>query len=293
MVACVSLLAACSDKAPAPVAAPIPVATPAPAPAAVKPAPAVTAQADDAILMKAIFGDRYRPDTEDALAEMPDRDDRASKGRYVVSASDSTVLPTGETVLTTNGKFMDDDDVVYASNGEGGLLSVFFMRQQEGKWQVVKRHENIATIGSNGQFSGAKFPMLGKNKPGLAVFGFHMTQGISVETLTLFDLTDQGARRVTEQEIRVASDNEGDCDEKLAMECWKVDSTWRMVPATVPGDYDDMLMEFSGQISIAPGERKEEPTGPRVVEKINSKARYAYDGKSYKLVEGKNQVRLP
>ncbi len=282
----ISLLAACSDK--------VPVAAPTTPPVAAKPAPAPTTQDKiDAILMKAVFGAQYQPGTQEALVTMPDPDNKGATEKFLVTAAGSTVLKTGETVFVTSGEHVDEEGKTSPSTAQGGLLSVYFMRQENGKWEIIKRHENIDAIGSNGQFGPVLWPMLGKGKPGMAINSFYMNQGISIQMVTLFDLANHGVRAVTDGGILTDSSNGGDCDEELAMECWDTSASWRVVPAKMPGEYDDLLLETTGTMSAAPGERKEPATGPRVTVNVAGKARYAFDGKHYKVVEGENLVRTP
>jgi hypothetical protein len=281
-----ALLPACSEKT---TAATPPVAA-APAAPAKPMAPPTTGEKIDEILLKAVFGKQYRPASRDALVSMPDLENRSATGQYVVSAAANTVLKTGETVLVVNGNPADDAGEAQTNHAEGGLLSVYLLRQAEGKWQILKRHENITNLGSDGQIGTVEWTMLAIDKPGLAVINGGTWQGNSIASLALFDLKAATMRDLIPAGVAVHSDNQGACDPKSATECWTVTGKWRFAAPKAAADYDDLLVDFSGEKSERAENADGEPAGPRKSEKIGGAARYAYDGKQYKLVEGENVV---
>lgn len=291
--ACLAFTAACSEKVSPPPAAPLAAAPiPAPRPAA-GPAPATTPSAEDkaaAILMRAVYGENYRAVSGDALAELPNPDDRSSPMNFVVSPVAHTVLPTGETVLVANAEFAAEDGTAQSAHANGGLLNVYLMRQEEGQWKILKRHENVATLGSHGQLGTVQWVTLAKDKPGLAVLSGGTWQGYTVENLAVFDLTANIMRELTGEHISIHSDSDGGCDPEGEGECWSVTGKWRFEPAKAAADYDDIVIDFSGQTSKGAAASKGQPATPRVENKVTGKARYAYDGKAYKLVEGANPV---
>ena len=283
-----SLLFACTDKT----ISVAPTPAPAAANAASTRAPTTTEKIDD-ILMAAVFGLKYVAGKREIVATMSDPDNQGETGEYLVRPGGSTILKNGVTVFVTSGQAMDDDGEPESSFGTGGLMSVFFLRQQDGKWVILQRLENIVALGSNGQLGSIEWPMLGKDKQGMAIASSFMTQGIMLESLSLFEVGENKVRKVSGDGIRTEASNDGDCVKELSMECFDTVGKWRMVPPKVAGDYDDFLLEVKGTISSAPGDYKETATGPRVTEKISGTARYAFDGKQYKIVEGENLVREP
>ena len=315
LLAC-SLLSACSDKtatppaAPAPVPVPVatPAATPAEAPAAEAPAAAKSdemktpeARARDskqaAAMMLAIFGKNYRPDSDDALADLPDpdsKDAKADKLSYVVSAVSHKLLPDGRAILVANAETANTEGSAESGHSSPGLLNVFYLAPKgkpgDEAWQVVTRLENIATLGSSGQLGEVHWVMLGAGKQGLAIRHGYTGQGYTITQLALFEL---GTDKVTELDggIDLHSDNEGACGPEMD-NCWLVDGNWHFAAARDGGAYDDLLIDFTGASrKIKPGVQvKEDQEPPRLVTQMNGRARYAFDGKKYKLVEGKNIV---
>ena len=315
LLAC-SLLSACSDKtatppaAPAPVPVPVatPAATPAEAPAAEAPAAAKSdemktpeARARDskqaAAMMLAIFGKNYRPDSDDALADLPDpdsKDARADKLSYVVSAVSHKLLPDGRAILVANAETANTEGSAESGHASPGLLNVFYLAPKgkpgDESWQVVTRLENIATLGSSGQLGEVHWVMLGAGKQGLAIRHGYTGQGYTITQLALFEL---GTDKVTELDggIDLHSDNEGACGPEMD-NCWLVDGNWHFAAARDGGAYDDLLIDFTGASrKIKPGVQvKEDQEPPRLITQMNGRARYAFDGKKYKLVEGKNIV---
>ena len=315
LLAC-SLLSACSDKtatppaAPAPVPVPVatPAATPAEAPAAEAPAAAKSdemktpeARARDskqaAAMMLAIFGKNYRPDSDDALADLPDpdsKDAKADKLSYVVSAVSHKLLPDGRAILVANAETANTEGTAESAHASPGLLNVFYLAPKgkpgDEAWQVVTRLENIATLGSSGQLGEVHWVMLGAGKQGLAIRHGYTGQGYTITQLALFEI---GAGKVTELDggIDLHSDNEGACGPEMD-NCWMVDGNWHFAAARDGGAYDDLLIDFTGASrKIKPGVQvKDDQEPPRLITQMNGRARYAFDGKKYKLVEGKNIV---
>lgn len=315
LLAC-SLLSACSDKtatppaAPAPVPVPVatPAATPAEAPAAEAPAAAKSdemktpeARARDskqaAAMMLAIFGKNYRPDSDDALADLPDpdsKDAKADKLSYVVSAVSHKLLPDGRAILVANAETANTEGSAESGHSSPGLLNVFYLAPKgkpgDEAWQVVTRLENIATLGSSGQLGEVHWVMLGAGKQGLAIRHGYTGQGYTITQLALFEL---GTDKVTELDggIDLHSDNEGACGPEMD-NCWMVDGNWHFAAARDGGAYDDLLIDFTGASrKIKPGVQvKDDQEPPRLITQMNGRARYAFDGKKYKLVEGKNIV---
>lgn len=315
LLAC-SLLGACSDKTATPPAAPAPVPVPVATPAANPPeAPAaeapVAAKSDEmktpearardskleAAMMQAIFGKNYRPDSDDALADLADPDSkeaRADKLSYVVSAVSHKLLPDGSAILVANAETANTEGTAESAHASPGLLNVFFLapkgQPEDGQWQVVKRLENIATLGSSGQLGEVHWVMLGANKPGLAIRHGYTGQGYTITQLALFEIGD-GKVTSLDGAIDLYSDNMGACGPETD-ECWMVKGNWRFAPARNGGAYDDLLIDFKGASEkIKPGVTvKPDEDPPRIATPLNNHARYGFDGKGYKLIEGKNTV---
>lgn len=282
------LLCACS-KPPAP--APATVAASVVASATPTSSTPANPKQDEAVLMQAVFGNGYRAERAEALAQLPDPDDRKAVGNYVVSAVAHTVLADGLTVLVANAEIADDDGKADSGHASPGLLNVFFLKQQAGKWTVLKRHENISAIGSFGQLGTVSWIKLASGKSGLAVVGGFTGQGYNTEQLTLFDLSETSVAEVADG-IELHSDNQGACGPDTS-ECWDVSAKWSFVAPATPGPYDDLLLVFSGSSSVAREGSKPKPGADdveRSVTPVKGRARYAFDGKSYKLVEGENLV---
>lgn len=291
--ACLALTAACSEKVvTAPVVPLAEAAVPAAQPVA-EPTPAAKPSAEDkaaALLMQAVYGASYRPATGDALAALPNPDDRTSPMHFVVSHVAHTVLPSGETVLVANAEFAAEDGTAQSAHANGGLLNVYLLRQESGRWNILKRHENVATLGSHGQLGTVHWVTLAKDKPGLAVLNGGTWQGYTVTNLAVFDLAAENMKELTGEQIQIHSDSDGGCDPEGDGECWSVTGKWRFEPARAAAAYDDIVIDFSGQTSKGGAPNKGQGAAPRVEQKVSGTARYAYDGKTYKLVEGVNPV---
>ncbi|PIF11679.1 hypothetical protein [Janthinobacterium sp. 13] len=307
-----ALLGACSDKtAPASadvaadVAADVPAAAADTASTEHVPPPAATAPRTEAMntpqarelevgMMRAVFGKDYRSDSDDALADLSDPDNHVDKLSYVVSAVSHKLLPDGRAILVANAETANTEGTAESAHASPGLLNVFFLapkgQPEDGQWQVVKRLENIATLGSSGQLGEVHWVMLGANKPGLAIRHGYTGQGYTITQLALFEIGD-GKVTAIDGGIDLYSDNMGACGPDTD-ECWMVDGKWRFAPARNGGAYDDLLIDFKGASEkIKPGVTvKPDEDPPRIATPLNGHARYGFDGKGYKLVEGKNTV---
>ncbi|WP_219136595.1 hypothetical protein [Janthinobacterium sp. UMAB-60] len=303
-----ALLGACSEKtapAKAQEAADAPAAAVEPAPADIVPPPAATApktnemntpqaREREAGMMRAVFGKGYRSDSEDALADLPDPDNHVDSLSYVVSAISHKLLPDGRAILVANAETANTEGTAESAHASPGLLNVFFLapkgQPDEGQWQVVKRLENIAALGSSGQLGEVHWVMLGANKPGLAIRHGYTGQGYTITQLALFEIGD-GKVTSLDGAIDLYSDNMGACGPETD-ECWLVSGKWRFATARNGGAYDDLLIDFTGASEkIKPGVTvKPDQDPPRIATPLNGHARYGFDGKGYKLVEGKNTV---
>ncbi|KAB8054727.1 hypothetical protein GCN78_03375 [Janthinobacterium rivuli] len=306
-----ALLGACSDKtAPASASAAADVAAEVPAAADTAstehvPPPAATAPRTEAMstpqarereagMMRAVFGKDYRSDSDDALADLSDPDNHVDKLSYVVSAISHKLLPDGRAILVANAETANTEGTAESAHASPGLLNVFFLapkgQPEDGQWQVVKRLENIAALGSSGQLGEVHWVMLGADKPGLAIRHGYTGQGYTITQLALFEIGD-GKVTALDGGIDLYSDNMGACGPDTD-ECWMVDGKWRFAPARNGGAYDDLLIDFKGASEkIKPGVTvKPDEDPPRIATPLNGHARYGFDGKGYKLVEGKNTV---
>lgn len=309
-----ALLGACSDKtapASADLAADAAAAVPAAAAAADSasaeyvPPPSATSPRTEAMntpqarerevgMMRAVFGKDYRSDSDDALADLPDPDNHVDKLSYVVSAVSHKLLPDGSAILVANAETANTEGTAESAHASPGLLNVFFLAPkgtpEDGQWQVVKRLENIAALGSSGQLGEVHWVMLGANKPGLAIRYGYTGQGYTITQLALFEIGD-GKVASLDGAIDLYSDNMGACGPETD-ECWTVKGNWRFAPARNGGAYDDLLIDFKGASEkIKPGVAvKQDEDPPRIATPLNGHARYGFDGKGYKLIEGKNPV---
>lgn len=248
----------------------------------------------DARLMRAVFGPAYDAASRMAKVSLPDPDRRGKSALYFVQASAHTTLPDGVTVLAANALPPGDDGASAPdpSHATQGLLNVFFVKQQAGTWSVVRRHENVGAFGSHGNLGAIRWVTLAAGKPGLAIGNFYTGQGQTIDQLALFDLGDAGLAQLAAG-IDLHSDNDGACEDDTA-KCWNVDGKYSFVAPRKPGPYDDLLIVFSGQIEAGPensvADRDNMTPVKRVTTPLRGQARYAFDGKRYTLVEGKNSV---
>jgi hypothetical protein len=225
-------------------------------------------------LMTAVFKGAYHPERKEAFVEMA-RDGK--RGHYIVQAKAAARLPSGAVVLVLSGAPALDAASPQKSHASGGLLSVCFL---SGKSLLTCR-ENVAELGSHGDFGDVHFISLGDNKPALAITHGGTWQGYTVESLAVFALEDNQVHNLTREGIRLSSGNlEGGCLDSTSR-CWQVQGQWRLDRSAPAGAYRALELEFSGKYTKGP-RRGAVPKG--------SIARYEVVSGQYKLVKGSNIV---
>lgn len=244
---------------------------------------APTTEAQLAELMKAVFGDKYNAAKSVAVGPLPDLEVRDETATYSITAHDSTMLPTGETVLLANALLVDQYGEVVDSHAASGLLNLYVLRKKSDQWEVIRRHENIDALGSFGNLGSSRWIQLGQGRTGLAMTHGGTWQGYTIEILDLYDISNGDVRKLTKEGINMHSDNSGGCSPEV--ECWDVSGKWTLEPTVDANAYPDLMITFTGE------ERDIVEGAEREAKPINMKARYRFDGSAYKLVEGANPAR--
>lgn len=261
LIHCFALAAALSASGPQLAAAPAP--------------PAAKAQPSKDTLMQAVFGSRYRPDGE-TLADLPTLEDRKKVRRYALTPLATELLPSGEMVLLAQAIFADERGDEGEAVLNGPLVNVFLLRETGGKWVVVKRHHNIVYRGYGTRPGSVLFTRLGQDRHGLAIATVNLDEGCNSGVLHLYDLQDTPLRDLAGM-TNLQTDTP-DCNGIGMKQASSVTSTWHLAPPKVAGAlYDDLVMVF-----------KTEKFG-KAATKVS--ARYAYDGKTYRLVAGANPLQ--
>ncbi|MYN18762.1 hypothetical protein GTP81_18595 [Rugamonas sp. FT107W] len=281
--AMLSGLAGCSRKQSAPAA---PASAPA-ATAAATPPPA----SDYAPLMQVVFGPAYRAAQDDAVADLPDPDHPGRKLHMALNAVDMERLPSGDTVLVVSGQHANAAGDADSAHVDGGYLSLYLLRQEGKQWKLVRRHDNVASLGSSGNIGELRWIELAAGKPGIAMLHGGVWQGYAITLLSLFDPAATEVRDLAGA-IPVQSDNEGACGPSTK-KCWQAEAAWRFEPAATPGGYDDLVLTFSGEertALTAPSSPDHNEDVEREVRPLSGTARYVYERGAYRLREGVNPV---
>lgn len=225
-------------------------------------------------LMTAVFKDAYDPAKQQAFVEMTHA---GKRGHYLVQAKAAARLPNGTVVLVLSGARANDADSPQKPHSAGGLLSVCFL---SGKALLTCR-ENVAELGSFGEFGNVNFISLGENKPALAITYGGMWGGYYTDVLSVFALEDNQVHNLSRDGIRLSSGNlPGGCESR-STRCWAVQGQWRLDRSSKAGDYRAIEIEFTGKFTKGPGKGKV-PKG--------TIARYEVVSGQYKLVKGRNIV---
>ena len=234
-------------------------------------------------LMRVIYG---ASKDDHVIAALPDYGDRKETGRYRLRPVAMRELGDGRVALVANANFADDEE---PSHGQPGLLNAYLLQKQGAGWQVLRRFENVAEMGSWGRLGIVKWVELGAGRPGFAVISGGTWQGTTIRNMALFDLGDAQLRDLAEKVGLVASDNDGDCEEDRQY-CWNIEGRWRFERTTQQA-YDDLVFEFDG---FAEGRAEGgAQASPRKRVSVSGTARYAFRDGEYVLASGEHLVPSP
>lgn len=236
-------------------------------------------------LLRAVYGaEAMRADY--LLAEMPSPDQRDAVGIYRLEPVAMHELADGRVAVVANAQMADDKEEGMSSHATPGLLSAYLLRQADGQWRVEARHENIAELGSFGQFGEVEWVTLGEGRPGFTVQHGGTWQGHTISHLSVFDLNDRAMHDLT-GDVPIFSSNEGACGGDVPL-CWNTEAKWQFEKR--PGArYDDLVLRFTGFEETRPDDAPEDAARER--KEHSGMARYKFNGRAYVLVEGENIVR--
>jgi hypothetical protein len=223
-------------------------------------------------LMKAAYQNQYRARTHDALTQMSGHGE--DPGWYTVTPITRRWLNPQRIVLVTAGA------PAQASHAASAALSFFLLEREGVGWHVVQRNPMVDEVGSFGQLASSEWTWLKPNVPGFVAKGGDTSGGYTIVLASFYD--PQANPVVPLAAIRIYSDTEGACADEV-QHCWAVEGKWKMMPSSAR--YDDIVVDFSGWDELAP-----QPGAKRVRKPVSGRARYRFDGKSYRLVEGANLV---
>jgi hypothetical protein len=284
------LLSACSRKEPPAPPAAAPVAQ---APVAAKPATAPAAEDPYAPLMRAVFGSRYRPEQGNALAPLPDPWVDGMQTPLLLTGIASTRLPSGVTVLAVAGEDVDNNGDPDSSLGQPAYLSLYLLREEGGQWRVLRRHENVAKLGSEGHVGKVSWVALGPGRPGLAIESRVANRGQANDQLSLFDPAAE--KVVLADGILIHSDNDDDCGD-YRPKCWNNTAKWQLDSASGATPYHDLVLTIESKLRNAkPGaiEAAEQAGNDEIARDEwtgQSTARYVFADGQYRLREGRNEI---
>jgi hypothetical protein len=233
-------------------------------------------------LMRSIFGDTYRAADDVALAVIEDGADAGYWRMTLYAAKD---LPDGRTAVVVNGAPSDENGADNAAHSSPGMLNVFTLRRQDGTWQVIERHQDVSTMGSNGNIGVVKWVVLGTGQLGIIVSSGGTWFGSTNANAEIFDL-DHGIRSLGG--FAELSSNAGGCVPETE-DCWDVEGKISTVPVTRAGDYRDIVVDFAGK-HFRVTENANGSYVEHLTRTVRQTARYRFNGKTYALVSGKNPV---
>lgn len=236
--------------------------------------------------MQAVFGASDDDAKRMAVADLPDPGHAGGLLHLALLGVDARRLPSGETVLVVQGEHADRDGDRQSSHADGGLLSIYLLRQESGKWTVLRRHENVAAMGSFGQIGATRWVRTPAGRQLLAVVHGGMWGGFENEVLSLFDPAAPSVHDLTGHGVKIHAANDGACESDARPDlCWNTSAAWRFERAAGKAEYDNLVLKFSGESGKAAV-----PPATRQMRKVGGTARYVFEQGKYVLRSGTNPV---
>ncbi|UOD31983.1 hypothetical protein INH39_10095 [Massilia violaceinigra] len=300
------LLASCSEHKAAtpPAAAAPPASASAGRDAAPPPAPPTPAQRaagaallqERLVLMRAIFGQAYRPETSQATIEAGEPG-RPGTRQYALVPIAHTFLPDGDAVLVGVGGQTDEQGHATDFLLDAGLLNVFILRKVDGAWTELRHHANVSALAHQPGMNKAVFVNLAPGKPGLAMLAGFNSQGEERTLLSLFDLGAETLRDLAGEPIHIASGNRAGCNPSGPASCFNIAGGWHFAAPAGAGPYNDLVLTLKGEQDIKQRRKTPGPDGDEyetaATRKLGGTARYAWNGSVYALAEGANKEPQP
>ncbi|NHZ89783.1 hypothetical protein F2P45_12275 [Massilia sp. CCM 8733] len=244
------------------------------------------------VLMQALFGQAYQPQTSQATIEAAEPG-RPGTRRYALLAIAHTFLPDGDAVLVGVGGQTDEQGHASAHRLDAGLLNVFILRKVDGAWTQLRHHANVIALANDLWMNKAVFVNLAPGKPGLAMLVGFNSQGEERTLLSPFDLGAATLRDLAGQPIHIASGNRAGCNPSGPATCFNIAGGWHFAPAAGAAAYNDLVVTLKGEEDIKQRRKTPGPDGGEyqtaATRKLGGTARYAWNGSAYTLVEGANK----
>lgn len=251
-----------------------------------------------AALMRAVFGSDYLPARGYAIEGGAAADAGDGELPLLLTAATSMLLPSGDTALVVEGSFRRPAGEELLGEVEGAPIHLYLLRQQEGAWRVLRRHENIAEKGRHG--TDLRWVALGPGKPGLAIESHWLGQGYQGTWLALYDPAGDKVANLLGDTLMTMSSNEGACEE----ECWTGEAKWRIDTGSGRArnaPYDDLVLDITGEETLQADTEAEEGRDeapppqadiapPARKRSLAGTARYGFSDGSYQLREGANTL---
>jgi len=200
---------------------------------------------------------------------------------YLVSPISAVELPDGRVIMVTNGTPTNAARADLVSHSTEGVLNVYIMRFEQGRWKVVARHEDIASMGADGHIGEVRWVTVGPNLPGFIVSSGGTEQGVRTTQATIFAL-DNGVRELGG--FPQSFSFSGECPQEAGGDCENVDSSIEFVTGSKQQAYGDVIVHFWSSVRQVIEGKTVEVSTP------SESARYQFDGETYRLIEGSNPV---
>ena len=181
----------------------------------------------------------------------------------------------------------------YESEHGASTVNVYTLRREDGSWQVVARHEQVADTGTFGAAGDVKWVALGPGKQGFVVSS--QTWDIDMNAINgdadVFELAG-GVRHLGA--IPQMQDEARGCAPEDRV-CIDAQGLLHVADEPVEGPYRDLVLDFTGRryTVTANGDDQAQDKIEHLQAQLRESARYRYNGKGYVLVAGTTPLPGP
>jgi hypothetical protein len=217
----------------------------------------------------------------------------SGKGEYHLMMLASTkTFADGRLVAVVSGARCGADGDPESEHG-ASTVNVYTLRQQDGTWQVVERHEQVADTGTFGDGGDVKWVALGPGKEGFVVSSQYWDIDMNAihGDADVFELAG-GVRHLGG--IPQMQDVARGCAPEHGV-CTDAQGLLHVADEPVDGPYRDLVLDFTGRRYTVTTNGDEE--GPDKVEHLQAQlresARYRFNGEGFVLVSGSTPLPGP
>ncbi len=243
-------------------------------------------------MMHAIFGTQWQPEKAMLLRPQLAADAHEKPAFFQLTPVSAVQLNSDTVLLAVNASPASANRTWSPNIADGGQLCLYWLHQSGQTWQLLQRQELILTAGQLGQIGQIHFVTGAEKQILLALESTYQSSDSALTTLMLLEIQPRQARLLTPDAIRLQHYQfYANAGSNPAPENYNVHASWRLLPASEPTDYPDLVVDFSGHLLRPDFSKKTVAFWIR--KPLSTQLRYRYQNPGYRLYAGKNLIYTP